>query len=42
MNKMIPPEYQQNKFDVSKIQSVDIPDEYLRRIKDDLKYCGYL
>ena len=42
MNKMVPPEYQQNKFDVSKTQSIDIPDYCLSRIEDDLKYCGYL
>ena len=41
-NKKMLPEYRKNKFDLSKTKSIDLPDDYFKKIKDDLKYCGYL
>lgn len=41
-NKKMRPEYQKNKFDLSKIKSIDLADDGLKIIHDDLKYCGYL
>ena len=35
-------EYRKNKLDLSKTKSIEIPDDCLKKIKDDLKYCGYL
>ena len=41
-NKKLMPEYQYEKLDITKTESVDLPDDCLRRIEEDLKYCGYL
>ncbi len=41
-NKKMLPEYQNNKFDLAKTKSIDLPDDCFFKIKDDLKYCGYL
>jgi len=41
-NKKMLPEYQNNKFDLAKTKSIDLPGDCFNKIKDDLKYCGYL
>ena len=35
-------DYQSDKLDTSKVKPVELPDECMERIKDDMKYCGYL
>ncbi len=41
-NKKMLPEYLNTKFDLSKTKNIDLPDDCFVKIKDDLKYCGYL
>ncbi|MBA4372474.1 MAG: hypothetical protein C0402_06385 [Thermodesulfovibrio sp.] len=41
-NLLIPPEYRQDRLDVSKTESVSLPEEYRMIIKSDLEYCGYI
>ena len=35
-------DYQSDKLDTSKIKPAKLPEEYMLKITDDLKYCGYL
>jgi hypothetical protein len=35
-------EYRSDRLDVSETESIDLPDEYFRRIEEDLRECGYL
>ena len=37
------PEYRHNKLDISQTKSsIDLPEEFIKRISDDLRYCSYL
>ena len=41
-NQKMKQEYRKKEIDISKTDAQELPDNYLLKIENDLKFCGYI